>query len=426
MEFFPPVIFEVKAKATDAIAQFGVINKELDMMSAKATTSQKALLGMGVGFRYLRTAVMGLAGAYGVLAVAGLNEIKQEEAALANLRIATENAGVAFDRAKPYFDQAAQSMIALGFADEEAYAAMAKMTAATNSPKIALEQLATAADLARFSNTSLADAGTAIAKASVGSTRAFMELGLKMGVTIPKAATFAEMMALVKDKVDGAAVAFGNTLAGKMAIADANFAEFKQQVGEQVLPIVMDFFDYMSKTGIPKLREFAGWIKRNGENIKNFGLAVAGFWAGTKIAAGIMAVIKVVNLLRDAYIAAGIAAAFATGGTSVAGAVSALAIIGGTALATKLMADIIRGDKGTPTGPSIPAGAYSGPGAGTYGPVPNLAGKGQKRVTTPTPKPTATTKPTTVQNITVYASNTNDISKKLSKAAKNGVPIGGK
>ena len=33
---------------------------------------------------------------------------------------------------------------------------------------------------------------------------------------------------------------------------------------------------------------------------------------------------------------------------------------------------------------------------------------------------------TVVQNIVVYASNTNDISKKLSKAAKNGVPIGAK
>ena len=33
---------------------------------------------------------------------------------------------------------------------------------------------------------------------------------------------------------------------------------------------------------------------------------------------------------------------------------------------------------------------------------------------------------TTIQNITVYASNTNDIEKKMAKAAKLGVPVGAK
>ena len=49
----------------------------------------------------------------------------------------------------------------------------------------------------------------------------------------------------------------------------------------------------------------------------------------------------------------------------------------------------------------------------------------------PNPTPTGSTKDTKggsstqVQYITVYASNTNDIAKKLAKAAKNGVPVGG-
>ena len=53
-----------------------------------------------------------------------------------------------------------------------------------------------------------------------------------------------------------------------------------------------------------------------------------------------------------------------------------------------------------------------------------------KTKTNTTPTPTGTTKngggsSTQVQYITVYASNTNDIAKKLAKAAKNGVPVGG-
>lgn len=427
MEYFPPVIFEVKAKATDAIAQFGAINKQLDIMATKSTMAQKSLVAMGVGFKYLRTAVLGVAAAYGALAVSGLKEIQQEEVALANLRIATENAGVAFQTAKPFFDQAAQSMIKLGFADEEAYAAMAKMTAATNSPKIALEQLATAADLARFSNVSLSEAGTAIAKASVGATRAFMELGLRMGLTIPKTATFAEIMTLVKEKVDGAAVAFGDTLAGKVAIANANFDELRQKVGEQILPYVIRFTDWITTTGIPKLTQLAEWVSRNKTALVNFGMAIAGIWAGTKIAAGIVLITEALVALRAAAITAGLALAFATGGTSVIGAVSALATIGLVGLTTKRLMDIITGKEGVSASgvPVYPSGVNPNllTTSGVYG-KPDLSGKGIK--TTPTPKPAPTKSATTVQNITVYASDTNDISRKLSKAAKNGVPLGGK
>lgn len=425
MEFFPPVIFEVKAKATDAIAQFGVINKELDMMATKSSVATKSIVGMQVGFKYLRTAVLGLSAAYGALAVSGLREVMGEEKALANLKVATENAGVAFNQAKPYFDAAAKSMIALGFADDEAYVAMAKMTAATNSPKVALEQLSTAADLARFSNVSLAEAGEAIAKASVGSTRAFMALGLKMGVTIPKTATFAEMMDLVKDKVDGAAVAFGDTFAGKMAIANSNFDELKQKIGEQVLPYAIQFTDWATKTAIPALSNMADWVDRNKTAIKNFALAFAGIWAGTKIAAGITTIITALTALRNAAIVAGIAMAFATGGTSTLTALGTLAALGVT---TKILYDIINkkdlGGVGGLVPGTVPQGAYGGPSAGTYGPTPSLAGKGVKKIA-PTPKATSSSKAPVVQNITVYASNTNDISKKLSKAAKNGVPLGG-
>ena len=55
--------------------------------------------------------------------------------------------------------------------------------------------------------------------------------------------------------------------------------------------------------------------------------------------------------------------------------------------------------------------------------APNLTGHPVKVIpTTKTTKSTAAVQ----QNITVYASNTNDIASKLSKAAKTGVPLGGK
>ena len=54
----------------------------------------------------------------------------------------------------------------------------------------------------------------------------------------------------------------------------------------------------------------------------------------------------------------------------------------------------------------------------------NLAGKGVSRV--PATAKASAKKTTVIQNNTVYASNTNDIAKKLAKAASNGIPVGAK
>ena len=240
-----------------------------------------------------------------------------------------------------------------------------------------------------------------------------------MGVTIPKGADLATIMKLVEERVGGSAKAFGDTLPGKIAIANANFDELKQKIGEELLPYAIKLTDWITNTAIPKFSEFTDFLKRNKTALVNFGMAIAGFWAGGKIVAGIMAVIKAVNLLRDAYIVTGIAAAFATGGTSALTAIGTLAALGVT---TKILMDIINKK---PSGTSAPSNVYAGnpnlaATSGIYG-KPNLQGKGIQTYTD-----TSSTKKPTVQNITVYASNTNDIAKKLAAAAKNGQPIGNK
>lgn len=425
MEFFPPVVFEVKAKVGEAMASFGALNKELSVMAKNADTVSGRMGLMTTSAKYARTAILGLGGAFAVMGAAGLAEIMSEEKAMARLQIAIEKTGVSFQQALPYIEQQAKAMIKLGFADDEAYDAITKMTAATGSPAVALKNLALAADLARFNQISLAEAGSVVAKASVGATRGLMELGLKMGVTIPKGADLATIMKLVEERVGGTANAFGNTLAGKVAIANANFDELKEKIGVELLPYAIQLTDWITNVAIPKFSEFTDFLKRNKTALVNFGMAIAGFWAGGKIVAGIMAVVKAVNVLRDAYIVTGIAATFATGGVSMVTALGTLAAVGVT---TKVLMDIINkkntsGSTGGVVAGQIPTGAYAGPAAGTYGPTPSLKGKGVVRV--PQSTDTSSNK-TTVQNITVYASNTNDIAKKLAQAAKNGQPIGGK
>lgn len=426
MEFFPPVVFEVKAKATEAIAAFGTINKELATMEKNGNLASASITRLEAAAKYARTAIIGFGGAFAVLGVASLETLDKVELAQANLETAVKNTGVAFDVALPYIKSHAEEMKKLGFTYEDTYAALAKMTAATGSPKVALESLTAAADLARFKHMSLAEAGTLIAKASTGAARGLADLGIRMGVTIPKGASLAQILTIIEQKTNGAAEAFGSTLGGKLAIAKANFQALEVEIGTQLLPYAIKLTDWVSKTAIPKFKEFADFLRSNAGALKILGEAVVGFWIGGKIIAGIMATVKAVEALRVAYVTTGIAAAFASGGLSLATAATALGAAGLIVGGTLGLKNVLEGKTiyGKPMG-----GGSSSP-KPTPTPTPSstaipstLKGKGQTTVTA-TPKPSAS--PTTVQNITVYATDTNDIAKKLAKASKTGVPIGRK
>jgi hypothetical protein len=420
MEFFPPVIFEIKAKATEAIAAFGEINRELGVMEKNATVASARITKLEATAKYARVAVIGLGGAFAVLGVASLEVLDKVEKAQANLEVAVKNTGVSFEAALPVIKDHANAMKALGFTYEDTYDALAKMTAASGSPQMALDTLSTAADLARFKNISLADAGRLLARASIGQAKGLGDLGIAIGKTIPKGASLAQILKAVEDRAGGAANAFGNTLPGKMAIAKANFQALEVEIGTKLLPYAIKLTDWVTNTGIPKFKTFTEFLVKNGSAFKILGEAIVGFFIGSKITAGIMAVVSAVNILRDAYIATGIAAAFATGGVSVGTALTAVGAIVGTAAATYTLKKLIDG-----RGQSSAGTAFSTPMSisGQVTKTPDLTGRPVK-VLTPTPKPSAS--PTVNQNITVYATNTNDIAKKLSKAAKNGVPVGSK
>jgi hypothetical protein len=420
MEFFPPVIFEIKAKATEAIAAFGEINRELGVMEKNATVASARITKLEATAKYARVAVIGLGGAFAVLGIASLEVLDKVEKAQANLEVAVKNTGVSFDAALPIIKDHANAMKALGFTYEDTYDALAKMTAASGSPQMALDTLSTAADLARFKNISLADAGRLLARASIGQAKGLGDLGIAIGKTIPKGASLAQILKAVEDRAGGAANAFGNTLPGKLAIAKANFQALEVEIGTKLLPYAQQLINWVINTGIPKFEQFTNFISKNATAFKVLGEAIVGFWVGNKIVSGIMAVVTAVNILRDAYIATGLAAAFATGGLSVGTALTAVGAVVGTAVATNTLRKLIdsRGQSSGGTTFTTPMSV-----SGQVTKAPDLTGRPVK-VLTPTPKPSAS--PTVNQNITVYATNTNDIAKKLSKAAKNGVPVGSK
>jgi hypothetical protein len=283
-EFFPPVLFEIKAKANEAIATFGTVNKELAKMEKNGLLAGGALGTLEKASKYAGVALLSLGGAFAAFGVSSIKVLDGVEKAQANLQTAVTNTGVSFKIAKPEIDAHAKSMTDLGFTVQDTYDALAKMTMASGSPRIALNSLATAADLARAKNMSLADAGTLVARASIGQAKGLGDLGIALGKTLPKGASMAQVLSAIEQRAHGAAAAFGDTLAGKIAIANAHFQELQIQVGTDLVPILIKFTTWLTDKAIPALQKMYKWVKDNTGVVKAIVAVLASLWAAPKIA----------------------------------------------------------------------------------------------------------------------------------------------
>ena len=418
-EFFPPVIFEIQAKATEALATFGKVNAELAKMEKNGLIAGGALGKLEKASKLAGTAILGLGGAFAAFGIASVRTLDTVEKSQANLETAVKNTGVSFDAAKPAIDAHAKSMMALGFTYNDTYDALAKMTAASGSPQLALDSLGVAADLARAKTISLAEAGTLLARASVGQAKGLGDLGIAYGKTIPKGATFAQILKAIEDRAGGAANAFKNTLSGSIAVAQANFQALEVQVGTDLVPTLIKVTDWITNKGLPKLKDLFDIIKNNIGWVQLFAGALTAIWATSKVVAFIGVIKDLIGVYRTLAASAAVAAAaeaFATGGANLG--LGAAAIAATTAVAAAAGVSFLAYKAGQQP-------AVGGAGVGIPESImqqqpiaPNLAGKGVAHV--------PTKKISVVQNNTVYASNTNDIAKKLAKAASNGIPVGAK
>lgn len=297
--FLPPVIFEIQAKATEAIAEMRKVNGELDRMAVKGDLAAGSLGKLQKAGALAGRALIGLGAVAGVFAVSAIEQLDKVEKAQANLSTAIKNTGVNYNLAKPAIEEHAKAMANLGFTYDDTYSALAKMTAATGSPQIALDALSTAADIARFKTMSLSDAGTLLARSTTGQARGLRDLGIAMGITIPKGATLADILKAVHKRIGDAAVAFGKTLPGQLLKTKAEFQAIQISLGEKMLPKLLELTKWINEKGIPDFDKFTQFLGKNKTAIKDVALALGGIWATSKIIAGIngtIAVLKTLNL----------------------------------------------------------------------------------------------------------------------------------
>lgn len=142
------------------------------------------------------------------------------------------------------------------------------------------------ADYATQTGKSLPESAALMGKAYLGNTKALKALGIDYKSTGDKSKDFANINALLKEKVGGAAEAMGTTAAGKAAILKNQFGELQETVGSKLMPAMLK----ATEVGL----KVVDWISRNSAVIvplvTGLGTVVAGIKAVTMATAAWSAV----------------------------------------------------------------------------------------------------------------------------------------
>jgi hypothetical protein len=471
----PPLNVKINIDASGVQAGVAKATAGLEQISANSKKVSATMMN-------LKTTMLGVFG--GTLLTSGifalgheLNAMKQEtidlQAAGERLNVSLSAIGVTSKDTQQEIFNAADSFYQLGFQGSEAVTAMGTLVTATGSVSQATKLMAMAADYARYKHVDMNTAATALARGTTGNMKAFTALGITLDKTLPKNKAIAKAFNEMNAIIGGQALAYSKTFAGQMAILKEKFDNVAQTIGKAVLPVftalvkvISGIADYITKNSTA-LGVFLGILIPTIIAVKTYGAVTFAiksiqqayaFW--TYAQATSTNVFKFALFQLNAVIRANPIGALITALTLLAVAFSYAwkhsetfrnvmvtgiqvimnsmgYLIGGVATLLKYMSKIpgmgfladvskeadkaansvrklsdgmdkLRKPVATPKVPKVPGVVKPGEDTGILGNASDTGGA------------------QTVQYITVYASNTNDIEKKLAMAAKVGVPVGSK
>lgn len=453
MAEIPPLNVRVTVNASGVQAGVAQATAGLQQISNRADVAKAKMNSLSMSFK---TLAKGLIATGGIVALSNSirgmrDEAVQTEVEIARLGIVLGNVGVTAEADQSKIANYANSFQKLGFEGSVAVKAMGTLVAATNSVEQSTRLMALSADYARFRNISLDSAARTMARATQGSARAFKELGISLDTSLPKNKAIAKAFNELNEKIGGSATKYTETFAGRMEVLKQRFEDFLENAIAPLLPYLTKLAGMFVGT--------AEWIQKNSTALKAYGaivLVITGYLKGMAIISSILAGINPFTWIVLGVAALGVAfvklwntfegfrKAVSTGLSIIVKSIGYL--VGGISKLLGVMAKIpgmgfLKGvaegaekiamnlgkasesvkamsDKKltVPKIPSMPDFVKPGDKTGIKGNITggDAAGKGGGGGSN------------TVQYVTVYASNTNDIAKKLAKAAKNGQPIGGK
>lgn len=161
---------------------------------------------------------------------------------LADLNKTLGATGSSFVAVQEAMKESSKAALKLGFDDEAASVAFAKLFQVTQDVTKAQNDLKLAEDLAAFSGRSLEESAAAITKVHAGATRVLKEFGIELADD----ATAADALDLLQKRVTGSAQEMANTTGGKLNILNESWSNLKEQVGATLAEAITPFIDKLS------------------------------------------------------------------------------------------------------------------------------------------------------------------------------------
>jgi hypothetical protein len=150
-----------------------------------------------------------------------------------------------------------KARMALGFSDDEQRDSLALLVAATGDVTKALTTQRTAMDLARLKGISLGDASEALVKVEAGQFRILKSLGIELA----NGATQTEALAAVQAVAAGQAEDYSATTSGAVLAMQVQFNELQEEIGQELLPILLELATFAKDTLIPAFSDLIASIK---------------------------------------------------------------------------------------------------------------------------------------------------------------------
>ena len=215
----------------------------------------------------------------GKLAVDGVKAAIADEAAQKRLAQALEAAtGATVKQIQATETYISKMQLATGVSDTELRSAMGRLALSTNDVTKAQELLSLALDISKARGIPLEAVANALGKAFDGQTTALARLGLGLSSAELKGKSFNDIQDQLNKNFGGAAAAAAETYQGRIDRLKQAFAEFQENVGYKIIPILEDFINLIVNNVIPNIGKFisifkpvADSIERNKESFQKFG-----------------------------------------------------------------------------------------------------------------------------------------------------------
>lgn len=452
MTTLPPLNQAILVNATQAIAAMEQVVAGLQVVGteASATATKVKTSTASMGASMLKSfAGLAVVGALTHELIAMKNEAINLDVAGTRLEAALSGVGITAEKTQEQVFAAADAYGQLGFQGSEAVSAMGTLVTATNSVDQATRLMAMSADLARYKHIDMESAAKILARGTQGSAKAFKELGITLDATLPKNQAISAAFDELNTKIGGQAVAYTQTFAGQTAILSEKFDGLVQTIAAAVMPILTKL--------VAGLGFLVTYLQENAVALGIYGVAlllVVGYFKLLALWEAIVAGLDPFHWIILGAIALGVLFAylwnrFETFRKVVVTGIKFLLtywgyLIGYVSTFLKMISHIpgmgfLKGvaEWGDKVALSLGKAAKSvdklKDAKLTMPKVPKIGDfvnpNGSAGIKGQAPGGDATkgggSSSGTVQYVTVYASNTNDIANKLSKAAKHGQPIGG-